>query len=134
VIHIVGPGGDGYGRHEKISSIIDGTSNTIMVSEYHTRTQNRRRAFWAYSYTSFNQATITEKSPTLLADFNQCAAALSADNNPCKRAIASLHPGGLNSLKADGSVVFLKNSISMRVLMALSTIQQRGDLQRLVLK
>lgn len=43
----------------KMGSITDGTSNTIVVGEYHTITANRRRTFWAYTYTSYNQSTIT---------------------------------------------------------------------------
>src|SRR5262249_23751067 len=35
-------------RPERIANITDGTSNTVAITEYHTRTMNRFRAFWGY--------------------------------------------------------------------------------------
>jgi prepilin-type N-terminal cleavage/methylation domain-containing protein len=44
---------------ERIANITDGTSNTLMVGEYATRTELDRRTFWAYAYTSFNESVVT---------------------------------------------------------------------------
>jgi prepilin-type N-terminal cleavage/methylation domain-containing protein/prepilin-type processing-associated H-X9-DG protein len=109
---------------EKISSITDGTSNTIAVAEYHTKTNNSRRVFWGYAYSSYDIGTAIPESRTLLPDYLKCAAAPGPDgSNSCKRGFGSLHPGGLNALFADGSVHFLKQTINMNTWMALATMQ-----------
>jgi len=112
---------------ESMASILDGTSNTIMVSEFHTRTNNRRRTFWAYAYTSYNSSTATPYTFALGTNYDACVTASTAAVNsdaPCKRGLGSLHSGGLNALKADGSVMFIKNTVNLRgVFMPLATIQ-----------
>ena len=49
-------GGSRQFEAESMKDITDGTSNTLMVGEYHTLTVNgetaSRRTFWAYGYTS----------------------------------------------------------------------------------
>ncbi len=118
---------DGLGV-ETHSSIKDGTSNTAMISEYHTRSHNRRRTFWAYTYTSYNQSSAQPWRPGFMVpDYDLCndqrRAGGAPSSNTCKRAFASLHPGGLNVLKADGSVFFVKESIDLEgAWMPLATI------------
>jgi len=112
---------------ESMASILDGTSNTMMVSEFHNRNNNRRRTFWAYTYTSYNNSTATPYTFALGADYNACVTASNEAlgiDNPCKRGFGSLHSGGFNALKADGSVIFVKNTVNLRgVFMPLATIQ-----------
>src|SRR5262245_27960464 len=50
------------GGPEKISSITDGTSNTIMVGECTFNDVTRRATFWAYTYASYNQSGIGPQS------------------------------------------------------------------------
>ena len=45
-------------------------------------------------------------------------------NNPGTYGLSSFHPGGANVLMCDGSVRFMKNSVSMPTLWALGTIAQ----------
>src|SRR5262249_40651083 len=45
VFHAASPG---VASAERIASITDGTSNTLMVGEYSTVNTPRRRSFWAY--------------------------------------------------------------------------------------
>ncbi|MCA9131261.1 MAG: DUF1559 domain-containing protein [Planctomycetales bacterium] len=109
-----------YGS-EKFGSISDGTSNTLMVGEYTTKTTPRRTTFWAYSYTSFALSCMTPESRTLIPDYDLCVS--QGDSNPCKRAFASLHAGGsINFVRADGSVNPLQTSVDMNVYAALSTV------------
>ena len=124
-------------KPETIASILDGTSNTLLVGEFHTKTQNRRRTFWAYTYTSYNQSSITVGQPrVLIPDYNLCVQMGGlGGSNPCKRGWGSLHPGVLQFAFADGSVRAVPMTVdmgvgesrtrvkSMGVLPALATIQ-----------
>jgi prepilin-type N-terminal cleavage/methylation domain-containing protein/prepilin-type processing-associated H-X9-DG protein len=110
---------------ERIASILDGTSNTLMFGEYATRDTPNRRTFWAYAYTSYNLSLVTFNAPwTLQASFNDCAATPNpSGNNQCKRGWGSFHTGGLNFAFCDGSVHTISRSVDMvRVLPALATI------------
>ncbi|MDA1053647.1 MAG: DUF1559 domain-containing protein [Planctomycetota bacterium] len=90
---------------ERFGNIIDGTANTMVVGEYHTRSHNRRRTFWAYAYNSFNQSSVQRQRRTLIPDYDACVSQGGAGgDNPCKRAFASFHRKGMNGLFADGSV------------------------------
>jgi prepilin-type N-terminal cleavage/methylation domain-containing protein/prepilin-type processing-associated H-X9-DG protein len=114
---------------ETFASVLDGTSNTLFVGEYHTRTQNRRRTFWAYTYTSYAVSSVHRGSPTAFGfpDYLLCddppPAGAGAHNNDCKRSFASFHPGGLNFCLGDGSVRFVSKTIDRNILYAADTIQ-----------
>lgn len=116
---------------ETVASVRDGTTNTVAVSEYHTRTQNDRRTFWAYAYSSYSLSSALPFSATFTPDYVKCyelsnLGFIPADQqHVCKRAFASLHSGGLNALKVDGSVTFIKNTINPATWMALATVD--GD-------
>ena len=100
-------GGAAHGQAStKMGQITDGTSNTIVVGEYHTPNTPRRRTFWGYTYTSYNQSTITVGQPrALLADYARCfAIGGNGGDNPCKRGFGSLHTGVIQWAFADGSV------------------------------
>jgi prepilin-type N-terminal cleavage/methylation domain-containing protein len=101
----------------KMGHITDGTSNTIVVGEYHTLTQPRRRTFWAYTYTSYNQSTITVGQPRILiANYDRCfAVGGPGGDNPCKRGFGSLHTGVVQFAFGDGSVRTVSNSVDMGV-------------------
>jgi prepilin-type N-terminal cleavage/methylation domain-containing protein len=112
-----------YGT-ERIASITDGTSNTLKVGEYSTRTHRRRTTFWAYTYTSYNQsAVVPPQTRQLLGDYDGCVAVGGAgDDNPCKRGWGGSHAGVVNFVLADGSVRGLSPNIDMFVFAALATI------------
>jgi prepilin-type processing-associated H-X9-DG protein len=110
---------------EKMTSITDGTSNTLMFGEYATKNTPGRRTFWAYAYTSYNLSLVTFNAPwTLQADFAACAATPNpSGSNQCKRAWGSFHTAGLNFAFCDGSVHTIDRNVDMiRVLPALATI------------
>jgi len=118
-----------YGNPEKIASITDGTSNTLMVGEYSTRTSITRTTFWAYEYTSFAMSDVCilpPQSRQMLNDFDACTNALPAGftngNNPCKRGIASFHTGVVMFALADGSVRGISTNVDMVLLAAMATI------------
>jgi prepilin-type N-terminal cleavage/methylation domain-containing protein len=113
---------------EKMSSVKDGTANTLVIGEYHTLTRNSRRTFWAYGYTSYNESSITMGSPRVfgLPDYdccnNQNGCNFGNHGNDCKRAFASFHPGIVNFALADGSVRGVSITVDRNILAASATI------------
>jgi prepilin-type processing-associated H-X9-DG protein len=106
----------GIAGPEKLTSITDGTSNTMLIGEYMTITSLNRRSFWAYAYTSYNESCATfAQSRTLLADFDKCMNSPPGGSNQCKRAWGSLHTGIINFVFCDGSVRPISTSIDMNV-------------------
>jgi prepilin-type N-terminal cleavage/methylation domain-containing protein/prepilin-type processing-associated H-X9-DG protein len=111
------------GARERMADIVDGTSNTLLVGEYSIIDVPRRRTFWAYTYTSYNQSSISDQSRILNNSYNACnRAGGPGGDNPCKRGFGSLHPGGLNFALADGSVRFVSYNVDIRMLGAMATI------------
>jgi prepilin-type N-terminal cleavage/methylation domain-containing protein len=113
------------GGPERIATITDGTSNTLMVGEYATRTHLSRRTFWAYAYTSYNESVVTfAQGRTLLNDFDKCTNTPPGGSNQCKRAWGSFHTAGmLNFAMCDASVRNISPSVDMNfVLPAMATI------------
>jgi prepilin-type N-terminal cleavage/methylation domain-containing protein/prepilin-type processing-associated H-X9-DG protein len=122
VMHASGVAG---AKAESIATVTDGTSNTLMVGEYSTKTHLNRRTYWAYAYTSYNESCVTfAQSRTLIPDFDLCNATAPGGSNQCKRAWGSFHSGGvINFVMCDGSVRGISPSVDMNyVLPALATI------------
>lgn len=112
----------GYSAVE-LQDITDGTSKTFLVGEYHTITYQRRRSFWAYAYTSYNQSGAFPESRTLLADYTRCVRFGGGGAHTCKRAWGSLHSGGLiQFVFCDGSVHGISQNVDTDLFQAASTI------------
>jgi prepilin-type N-terminal cleavage/methylation domain-containing protein/prepilin-type processing-associated H-X9-DG protein len=111
-------------RPERMASITDGTSNTLMIGEYATRTHPSRRTFWAYAYTSYNESCVTyAQSRTLIADYDKCVATPPGGTNQCKRAWGAFHTGVINFAFCDGSIRSVSTSVDMTIVMpGLATI------------
>ena len=108
---------------ERFAAVTDGTSNTLMVGEYATRTHPERRTYWAYTYTSYNQSSATPQSRTLVADWDRCVLIDGpSGSNACKRAWGSFHGDIINFVLVDGSVRPVHMNIDLNLFMALATI------------
>jgi prepilin-type N-terminal cleavage/methylation domain-containing protein len=109
------------GSPVKMTDITDGTSNTLMLGEYATKTEPRRRTFWAYAYTSYNMSVVTiAQSRTLIPDFQLCdrTPPRTNGNNQCKRGWGSFHAAGMmNFALGDGSVRSVSPNIDMNTTM-----------------
>jgi len=122
-----GTKGGAYG----IQNISDGTSNTVMISEVIIGQGVDLRGFVHWGDGSAFESYLAPNSPNpdriYTADYikypfmNNPPGAASTADAPNMMASRSRHPGGVNSLFCDGSVRFIKNSISLPTWRALST-------------
>ena len=110
------------GTYERITSITDGSSNTLLVGEYTNIDVPRRATFWAYGYTSYNQSSVTDQSRILGNSYNKCGTTGAGGDNPCKRGLGSNHTNGLNFTMGDASVRFISYSIDINKLAAMATM------------
>jgi prepilin-type N-terminal cleavage/methylation domain-containing protein len=118
---------------EGFNSIVDGSSNTLMIGEMHTLTHNRRRTFWAYTYTSYNQSTVTVgETRTLLGDYDLCVRIGGrGGSNACKRGWGSNHPGVLQFCLADASVRGISQTVDMGIGLNNNSVRAMGVLPSL---
>jgi prepilin-type N-terminal cleavage/methylation domain-containing protein/prepilin-type processing-associated H-X9-DG protein len=119
------------GGVERISNITDGTSNTLLAGECTFFDVTRRATFWAYTYASYNQSSVTAQSRTLNPYYNRCRWPLGnppggtqgpGDDNPCKRGWGSGHATGVNFCMCDGSVRFFTYNTDVNILSRMATI------------
>jgi len=118
------------GGPETISSIIDGTSNTILVGECTFNDVTRRATFWAYTYASYNQSSVGAQSLQLNNRYGDGSAGSGCytpstlyGDQMCKRSFGSNHTNGMNFCLADGSVRFIPLSVDINLLRAMATMQ-----------
>jgi hypothetical protein len=111
----------------KVAQVTDGTSKTLLVGEYHTRTYESRRTFWAYGYTSYNQSSTFVESRTLIADYVRCQEIGGGGVHTCKRAWGSLHAGELiQFVYGDGSVHGVDPNVDINVFALWGAIADGG--------
>ena len=127
------PAGNYELRREKIASITDGTSKTLLVGEK-TNQFNRRRSFWAYTWGNYLMFQPTAQARTFHPDYIRCR----AENTPedgtpglpksgtsqrtCMSTAYSNHPGGFNSVRCDSSAEFISFDIDLNVYAAMGSI------------
>lgn len=111
------------GGAEKLNAATDGTSNTLLIGEYTSRTTTNRGTFWAYTYASYNQSSVGAESRLFGSDYDKCfnSPGLYGDQ-PCKRAFNSGHTGGANFTMADGSVRFISYGVATNLLENMATM------------
>ncbi|MFO0797494.1 MAG: DUF1559 domain-containing protein [Gemmataceae bacterium] len=111
------------GGPERMASVIDGTSNTLLVGECTFSDVTRRATFWAYTYASYNQSSVGPQSFHLMSRYGNGTAGsgcytpttLYADQL-CKRNFSSNHTNVVNFCMADGSVRIINTSVDMALL------------------
>jgi prepilin-type N-terminal cleavage/methylation domain-containing protein/prepilin-type processing-associated H-X9-DG protein len=123
----------GVNTAQPISAFTDGTSNSILNSEVlQVSSQNDERCEWWNDVTANFQTYLTPNT-TSPDQLDSWCVSNPGHNEPCiamgntyllSIASRSRHPGGVNTLFADGSAHFIKNSIAYTVWRALGTVQQ----------
>ena len=117
---MVGVGGQDV---ETLDGMRDGTSNTLLVGEYHTKTDLARRTFWASTHSFHNLGTPQLESYTRIPDFTQCDTINGDMFWQCHRAFASLHSGGVIQFAlGDGSARSISPNIDGGLFEDLATI------------
>lgn len=122
-IHIV----HGVVSQDDISAVRDGTSNTLMLGEFHLPDSRRDWGnFWAWSRVS---GTLMNNAWNLRAplDFARCEQEW--PNYKCNRSWGTYHPGGLHWALTDGSVRFIGENVDRELMIALGTINGRETAQ-----
>ena len=124
-----------FGKVFGLANITDGTSNTIFAGEeVQGQGQDLRGFTWwsdAAGFTTYLGPN--SKSPDIIYNASYCQNRApnppctgpegAATSNPKMMAARSWHPGGVNVLLGDGSVKFIRDSISITTWRALSTTQ-----------
>ncbi|MDR3638003.1 MAG: DUF1559 domain-containing protein [Isosphaeraceae bacterium] len=119
VLTVVGVGGVGPAT---IAAITDGTSNTLMVGEYATKTQAVSEAMWAASWGYMSLASAGPSQGVRgIPDYSICKSYIAA--NRCNRAFASFHPNAMNFLMADGHAKTITRYVDATVYTSLATIR-----------
>ena len=119
------------GRPVPFAEIVDGLSNTLLVSETVQGQGSDLRGFtwWGsvsgfVTYMSPNSSepdVLTGGNCESLVNGNPPCTTMSTLTRPRVMAARSRHPGGVNAAFADGHVAFIKDAISTTVWSALST-------------
>ncbi len=128
----------GADRGSTIATISDGTSNTTLVLESNTqKTSSSYGCYWGQGLWTSTHALVYDNNPLDTAPYAYSSnwpstmpngAAMITQMNPNPRrlgyawSISSHHSGGINTAFADGSVRFIKNTISPSTWFALNTM------------
>jgi prepilin-type N-terminal cleavage/methylation domain-containing protein len=119
----------GKWRPEKIVTISDGTSETLMVGEYYTTTGTNWTTYWGFSANTQASISTTQSTSTAYygTDYDKCVQSaatggLGGDYRNCQRGWGSLHTGAINFANCDGSVRSISTTVAPSVFGQLSTI------------
>jgi len=111
-----------------IASVTDGTSNTILVGEV-LPLADANNAFWTSTGSAsgttiplgWDTNSFPARDPSCNGAWQAASAPLGCRYSAAAKGFVSRHPGGANMLFADGSVHFLKKSISLPTYCALGS-------------
>ena len=133
---VVEPGPIGLNSHTKFTDILDGTSNTALVSELRRSTGDDFRGVLHYPEGPFYHHNYVPNDLTpdqvrasfcVSTPYAPCVGVFSSwDQRHLTMTARSFHPGGVNVGLCDGSVRFVSQSVSVTTWQALGTMS-KGD-------
>jgi len=113
---------------ETMTTITDGTSNTLMIGERHmkegvTAEAWSRGPFWADAFNLYNTSAsyLNINNAYMQPDYDACAT-LTGNANYCKYGWGSFHSAGIQFVYADGHVGTVPATIDQAVFAALGTV------------
>ena len=123
------------GKPVKLKQVTDGTSRTLLVGEYQSRTEPKRKGIWAGGWRYWSKGHLLRDSTGEAAvyripDTGYCSRELS-DSPPggggwgsfCIRTFSSLHAGGvIQFVFCDGSVRSIPDIVDDDIYLSLGTI------------
>jgi prepilin-type N-terminal cleavage/methylation domain-containing protein len=110
---------------EKVASVIDGLSTTLVIGEWQTLDTTNRGTFWADTYAQYTMSGFNNpvRANTFgPASYCGCDLVRCAGSNFCKRAWGSFHAGGVQFLMGDGAVRFFSANVDRITMAQLTTI------------
>ncbi len=129
-------------KPERIKTIADGTSKTLLIGESTNRNtipnganqEFSRRSLWAYSWGNYSSSQTTPQARTMWGDYGRCLAAATGGSEPnpdtsgraCMSGWYALHPNGFNGAMADGSVQFITTDIDLQAWAVMGSIADGG--------
>lgn len=134
----------GLNRGASFRDLTDGTSNTLVVSEYLTGVEVDARGYVWLSRAGFQMLYVNQTpnspGPDVLLGWNGLLCSeqsnLPQRNLPCivggddmHASARSMHPGGVNALMGDGSVRFASETINLATWRGLGFIQDGNIIQ-----
>lgn len=122
----------GKGGKRRLSDFLDGTSNSIMAGEKclppsrHSAdggdNENWNNSGWDEDCIRYHFTPMSDFQTAPLNGVCNTPSNPTTGGNLWRRMFGSSHPGGINVVLADGSVKFIKNSVSQRTFTKLSVI------------
>lgn len=118
--------GSNQWQPERFASVIDGTSNTMLIGEKASSGgMGSIFTFWANPYLFYSLSHAIEHPLAISNNNQQCAsqaAAMGSWSAPCARGFGSQHLGIVQFAFADGSVRGLTEQIDLRLFSGLATV------------
>ena len=124
----------GLNSFTRLATVLDGTSNTLVLSEMLQTDQNDIRGVW-WEDTNFRIMSLNSPNSDVPDQLHQTYFCLSRPkrNQPCivgdapsamdnHFAARSRHPGGVNAARVDGGVSFFSDTVDIAVWRGLGTI------------
>jgi prepilin-type N-terminal cleavage/methylation domain-containing protein len=111
----------------RLAEIVDGTSNTLLVGEYHTRRTIFERstsvAFWGSTHAYHNEGTPQTEAFNRIPDYQECLKQANGQHFLCNRNFASMHSSHvIQFVYCDGSVRGIQPTIEGTLYENLATI------------
>jgi prepilin-type N-terminal cleavage/methylation domain-containing protein/prepilin-type processing-associated H-X9-DG protein len=112
-------------KPQSLRNVVDGASNTVILGETHwdTKDTGNHNAFFSVSYPNVNHGMFYPVAATYIQNYDTCRTYSGIYGKyPCTNGWPSVHPGGRNWARADGSVSFTSNNADLLIVNGMMTL------------